>query len=342
MRDARVLVVDDSAAMRALFCDILDQARNVSVVGVAASAAEARSKIVELKPNVITLDVEMPGMSGLEFLAEIMAEKPLPVIMLSSVTQIGTGTAQKAMDLGAIECFAKPLHTSQEDFNASVGKLGRIVLDAANIDMEERAAATAAANTAAPASDFVWNGSLVALAGADGATDALAQILSAYPINCPPTVVCLPIDPVDVDIFIASLGPSVGCKVAFAADGTPLEQGTVFIASDSARHVVVEPGQPPRLRLLERDPVASVRPSADLLLGSLARVKLPAVAVLLSGQGQDGVRGLTMLRDAGATTLAQDPSGAAAGEMPQAAIAAGAQAMSAASLGTHIIECTGL
>jgi two-component system chemotaxis response regulator CheB len=105
MNDARVLVVDDSAAMRALFSDVLEQSRNVTVVGTAANAAEAREQIASLRPNVVTLDVEMPGMSGIEFLAEIMGTKPLPVVMLSSLTQSGTETSLKAYELGAVECF---------------------------------------------------------------------------------------------------------------------------------------------------------------------------------------------------------------------------------------------
>ena len=117
MHDARVLVVDDSAAMRALFTDILEQSRNVRVVGVAASAAEARDQIAELNPNVLTLDVEMPGMSGIEFLEEIMADKPMPVVMLSSLTQSGTEVSLRAYDLGAVECFPKPLKATPEQFN---------------------------------------------------------------------------------------------------------------------------------------------------------------------------------------------------------------------------------
>ena len=108
MNDARVLVVDDSAAMRALFSDILEQVRGVQVVGTANGAAEARDQIAELKPNVITLDVEMPGMSGIEFLEELMTTNPIPVVMLSSLTQVGTETSLKAYDLGAVECFPKP------------------------------------------------------------------------------------------------------------------------------------------------------------------------------------------------------------------------------------------
>ena len=132
MHEARVLVVDDSAAMRALFSDLLEQTRNVRVVGTAASAAEARDQIAGLRPNVLTLDVEMPGMSGIEFLAEVIDEAPMPVVMLSSLTQSGTETSLRAYELGAVECFPKPLKATPEQFAKTVGKLGKIVLAAAN------------------------------------------------------------------------------------------------------------------------------------------------------------------------------------------------------------------
>jgi two-component system, chemotaxis family, protein-glutamate methylesterase/glutaminase len=338
MHDARVLVVDDSAAMRALFCDILDSARNVSVVGVAASAAEARDKIRDLKPNVVTLDVEMPGMSGMDFLAEIMSEKPMPVVMLSSVTQMGTGTAQKAMELGAIECFPKPLHTSPEDFNITVGKLGKIVHDAANTDMEARAEAAAAAPLGA-AEGLIWNGTMVALSGGQGALEALKEVLPVFPADAPPTVICLPLGNDHVRAFISSMGSATVCKLVEATDGAPLNPGTVHFACDPARHVIVEKGNPPLLRLVERDPVAGVRPSAELLFGSLARAEVSSVGAILSGKGADGVRGLGMLKQAGATTWAQDPTRALSGEAPQAAVGAGAasESLAAADLGKRII-----
>lgn len=340
MNDARVLVVDDSAAMRALFCDILDSARNVSVVGVAASAAEARDKIRDLRPNVLTLDVEMPGMSGMDFLAEIMANKPMPVVMLSSVTQMGTGTAAKALELGAIECFPKPLHTSPEDFNATVGKLGKIVLDAANTDMEARAAAQAEAAAAAGAAggDFMWNGTVVALSGGQGALDVLRELLPSYPAECPPTVICLPDDPAQVRDFVARMAPAIACKLVEAADNAELKPGTVHIACDPDTHVVVEKGAPPKLRLMARDPVGGIRPSAELLFGSLARAEAPALGVMLSGKGADGARGLAMLKGTGATTLVQDPASALASEAPQAAMAAAAgEPVAGPQLGGRII-----
>jgi len=134
MSNVKVLVVDDSAAMRALFSDILDQAKGVDVVGTARNADQARDMIAELKPDVLTLDVEMPGMTGMEFLAELMETNPMPVIMLSSVTQEGTGTAHKALEIGAVDVFPKPLHTSQEEFTKTVNKLGSIVIAAASTE----------------------------------------------------------------------------------------------------------------------------------------------------------------------------------------------------------------
>ena len=116
MRNTRVLIVDDSALIRALFCDVLDNARGIDVCGVAANADEARDKIAELRPDVLTLDNEMPGTSGLDFLAEVMAEYPTPVIMLSSLTQEGNAISKRAMELGAAYCFPKPISSARDEF----------------------------------------------------------------------------------------------------------------------------------------------------------------------------------------------------------------------------------
>jgi two-component system chemotaxis response regulator CheB len=324
MHDARVLVVDDSAAMRALFSDVLEQAKNVVVVGAAANAADARDQIAALKPNVLTLDVEMPGMSGIEFLAEIMETAPMPVVMLSSLTQAGTETSLKAYDLGAVECFPKPLKATPEQFAKTVGKLGKIVLAAANSNVRERNAQGARRTIeAAAAPTFAWNGHVVAMSSSLGGIDALGAILARYPANCPPTAIVLNAEPVVVEAFIARLENEAACSVRAAKDGAQLTQGIVHIASDPARHVLFEAGQPPRLRLIEREPVEGARPSANLLYGTIARASVPAVGVVLTGMGEDGAKGLKLLRDAGSDTIAQDPASATFGEAPAAAIAAG-------------------
>lgn len=319
MHEARVLVVDDSAAMRALFSDILDQAKNVRVVGTASNAADAREQIAELKPNVITLDVEMPGMSGIEFLEEIMENDPLPVVMLSSLTQAGTETSLKAFELGAVECFPKPLKATPEQFSKSVGKLGKIVLAAANSNVRDRKPRSAETKTAEVA--FEWNGRIAAISASMGGIEALTAMLSGFPGNCPPAVVCLQSEPMLVDMFIKRLDEMLKCHVRPAKDGAPLTQGTIYIAADPQHHVVVEPGTPPKLRLMARDPVDGARPSANLLFGSIARGAIPAVGAVLTGMGTDGARGLKILRDAGCETYVQDRKTALVAEAPEAVIA---------------------
>lgn len=322
MHDARVLVVDDSAAMRALFCDILEQTRNVTVVGTAASADAARDQIAELRPNVVTLDVEMPGMSGIEFLEEIMASNPLPVVMLSGLTQSGTETSLKAYELGAVECFPKPLKATPEQFAKNVSKLGKIVLAAANSNVRDRQRSRAP--SAASEAHFAWNGHIAALSTSMGGIDALTELLGQWPANCPPTIITLQAEPALVETFIARLDAELKCSIRAAKDGAQLTQGIVHVAADPARHVVVEPGQPPRLRMLDREPVDGVRPSANLLYGTIARAGLPAVGAVLTGMGEDGAKGLKLMRDAGCHTFAQDRASATVSEAPAAAIAAGA------------------
>jgi two-component system chemotaxis response regulator CheB len=321
MNDARVLVVDDSAAMRALFSDVLEQQRNVTVIGTAASADEARAQIAALKPNVVTLDVEMPGMSGIDFLAEIMRDNPLPVVMLSSLTQSGTETSLRAYELGAVECFPKPLKATPEQFTKTVAKLGKIVLAAANSNVKDRKPVHREAK-AKPA--FTWNGHFLAMSASMGGIDALTQILADFPADCPPTVIVLQSEPALVDTFISHTAGVVDCKIVPAQDGASLVPGVIHIAADPEKHVVFEPGSPPKLRMVMRDPVDGARPSATLLFGTMARAGVPSVGALLTGMGADGAKGLRLLRDSGAKTYVEDPNTATVGETPAAAVAANA------------------
>jgi len=329
MHEARVLVVDDSAAMRALFSDLLDQARDVVVVGTAANADEARKQIADLRPNVLTLDVEMPGMSGIEFLEELMEARPMPVVMLSSLTQSGTETSLKAYELGAVECFPKPLKATPEQFAKTVGQLGKIVLAAANSNVRDAGARKRAAThktaqvAAAAAASFDWNGNVIALSASMGGIDALGELFAAFPADCPPAAVVLNAEPMVVNAFIARMAGQLACTIVAASDGAALTQGTIHVAADPAHHLVVEAGHPPRLRLVGRDPVDGARPSATLLYGTMARAGVSAAAAVLTGMGEDGARGLKLLRDAGAATFAQDPATAMVGQAPGAAIAAG-------------------
>lgn len=325
MHDARVLVVDDSAAMRALFCDVLEQTKNVRVVGTAANAAEARDQIAELMPNVVTLDVEMPGMSGIEFLEEIMNTNPLPVVMLSSLTQSGTETSLKAFELGAVECFPKPLKATPEQFAKTVGKLGKIVLAAANSNVRDRPRHRAKAEGEADTTpDYTPNGKIAAFSTSMGGVDALTEVLGRFPKNCPPAVIILQTEPALAEMFIARADKDCACSVKAATDGAELTAGTVHIAFDPNKHVIVEPGIPAKLRMVERDPVEGFRPSATLLFGSLSRAGMATIGAVLTGMGEDGAKGLRLLKAAGFRTLAQDRTTATVPQAPAAAVEAGA------------------
>ena len=321
MHPARVLVVDDSGLMRALFSDLLEQTKDVVVVGTANNANDAREKIAKLRPNVLTLDVEMPGMSGIEFLEEIMTTNPLPVVMLSSLTQSGAEISLKAFDLGAVECFGKPLKASQEQFNETVSALGKIVLAAANSNIREKIRHR---EQRAGYANFVWNGRIAAFSASMGGIDALTTLLAGYPANCPPTIIVLQAEPALVDALIARLDRELGCTVCLAQDGASLTQGNIHIAADPARHIVFDPGEPPKIRLVERDPIDGVRPSANLLYGSIARAGVPAVGAVLTGMGDDGAKGLKMMRNASCQTFVQDRACALVAEAPAAVVALGA------------------
>lgn len=323
MSNVKVLVVDDSAAMRALFSEILDEAKGVEVVGLARNVEDAREQIAKLKPDVLTLDVEMPGMTGMEFLAELMQTNPMPVVMLSSVTQDGTGTAQKALELGAYDCFPKPLHTSQEEFTATVAKLGKIVIEAASAEVS--GPATSANGSGNGGTGFVPDGRLVAVAASADSIEIVREIIAAYPGNCPPTVFLIDEDEDFVDRAIDRLHPSVACRIENAVKDTVLVTGSVYIACDRTRHVLIEDDFAPMLKLVEKDPVAGHRPSADMFFASIARCGTPAIGGLLAASHTDGVRGLNALAAAGSPTFLQDADAVSPSARFDAAMASASQ-----------------
>ena len=164
----------------------------------------------------------------------------------------------------------------------------------------------------------------MALAASMGGIDALTNLLADYPAECPPTVITLQTEPALVDTFIARMAGALKCKIVPARDGALLSPGIIHIAADPDTHAVFEPGQPPRLRLMVREPVDGARPSATLLFGTIARAGVPAVGAVLTGMGADGAKGLKLMRDAGCRTFVQDRASATVPEMPAAAVAANA------------------
>lgn len=336
MTAVKVLVVDDSITMRALFSNALERADDLVVVGAAANADEAREMIADLKPDVLTLDIEMPGMNGIDFLQEIMTTKPMPVVMLSTLTQKGAEVTLKALELGAVDCFPKPTKATPDEFAKISGKLCKLVATAAKsrvkkFDAEaaaEKAAAAAAGKAetaAATAPAYKWNGTLVAVSASTGGGPAVTELLSSWPANCPPTIVLQQLEEGLAEPFAARLNDAIAPEVKLVEDGMPLQQGHVYVLSQPDKHGLVDRWPGGAIRLVARDPVNGMRPSADLLLTTVAKAaRDKAVGVILSGAGTDGAAGLGALRQLGGLTLCQDKDSAMIFEASAAAIAKGA------------------
>ncbi len=336
MAAIKVLVVDDSITMRALFSSALERSSDLVVVGAAADANEAREMIAEMQPDVVTLDIEMPGMNGIDFLEEVMTTKPMPIVMLSTLTQKGAEVTLRALEIGAVDCFPKPTRATPEEFAAISGKLCKLVATAAKskvkkYDPEAAAAAAAAASAAAASSAqtaaqaYKWNGSIVALSASTGGGPAIIELLSAWPANCPPTIVLQQLEEGLAVPFAARLNDAIAPDVKLAEDGTMLQQGHVYVLSQPDKHGLLDRWPGGAIRLVARDPVNGVRPSADLLLTTVAKAaRDKAVGVILSGTGTDGAAGMAAIKQLGGLTLCQDKESAMVFEASAAAIAKGA------------------
>lgn len=340
----KVLIVDDSVTMRALFTQALEKSGDIIVLDAAANADEARDLIASLRPDVITLDVEMPGKNGIEFLEEIMATNPMPVIMLSTLTQKGADVSLKAMELGAVDCFPKPKQAAPEEFDKISDKLCKLVIAAGKSNVR-KPSARPAPRAAAAESGFKWNGNIVAMAASTGGVEAYIECLAGYPSNCPPTLILQQIEEGLAVGFASKLNRSIAPEVKLAADGLKLEPGHVYVAAEPAAHVVVDRWPGGSIRLLPRDPVKGFRPSADLLFAALAKTAGGrAVAAILTGMGDDGAMGIGALKAAGALTFCQSADSALMREAIDAAIAKdpSIRQLALADLCTALLQSTGL
>jgi len=319
MSAAKVLVVDDSITMRALFTSALERSKDLIVVGAASSAAMAFQMIRDLKPDVVTLDVEMPGKNGIEFLRELMASNPMPVVMLSTLTQKGAGVTLEAIEIGAVDCFPKPQKATPEEFENISAKLCALVATAAKTNVLNRRKAHPVPIKVAP--DYQWDGSVIVAAAGMGGVEALGQLLAGFPSNCPPTIIVMPMEEGLAAPFIAKLDATIAPAVRRAVNMTLIEPGYVYIASDPSRHVAIDRWPEGRIRTVDREPVNGQRPSADLFFSTVTKtVGARANCVILSGGGQDGAAGMAMLRQVGAHTFCQTADTALIHEMAAAAV----------------------
>ncbi|HEY1724215.1 MAG TPA: chemotaxis response regulator protein-glutamate methylesterase [Steroidobacteraceae bacterium] len=327
-RRIKVLVVDDSALVRSLLTKILSADRALEVVGTAPDAFVAREKIKLLNPDVLTLDVEMPRMDGLQFLRNLMRLRPMPVVMCSSLTERGADVTLAALELGAIDFVTKPkvdvAHALEHYAAELIGKL-KIAARAQVRPLATPAPKVLPAGAVAPLGlelRFRTTDQIVAIGASTGGTEAIRRVLELLPPNAPGIVVAQHLPKAFSAAFAARLNAGSQLTVQEASDGAVILPGHAYIAPGD-RHLQVElDGARYRCRLLDEAPVNRHRPSVDVLFRSMAeQVGQNAIGVLLTGMGADGARGLKEMRDRGAFTIAQDEKTSVVWGMPGAAVA---------------------
>jgi two-component system chemotaxis response regulator CheB len=319
-RKIRVLIVDDSAIVRRLLTNALATADDLEVVGSAPDPYVARDKILALKPDVLTLDIEMPRMDGLTFLRKLMQYHPMPAVVISSLAQANCQAALDAMAFGAVEVLAKP------GGPYSVGELGLTL--AAKV----RAAAKSKWRTLeklpepAPIAPRAFSrDTLIAIGASTGGTEAIAAVMKSVPAEAPPILITQHIPPVFSRAFAARLNANCAVEVREAVDGDEVRPGLALVAPGDFHMLLRKSGGRYVVQVKTGPRVCYQRPAVDVLFFSVAEIAgSHATGVLLTGMGSDGAQGLLKMRQAGAHTIAQDEATCAIFGMPREAIELGA------------------
>lgn len=325
-RITRVLIIDDSALMRQMLASILSSDPGIEVVGTAPDPLVAREKIKALNPDVLTLDVEMPRMDGLAFLEKLMTLRPMPVVMVSSLTEKGAEVTMRAMELGAVDVFCKPVDLAGGGLQAQAKILIDKVKAAASArvrslsDRPVRQPPRLAVTTLYKSTDR-----LVAIGSSTGGVEALRDIILALPADSPPIVITQHIPPKFSASFAERLDSLAAVRVKEASDGERIMAGHVYIAPGDRHLAVHRSGAQLIAHCYDGALVSGHKPSVSILFNSVAEAcGAKAVGVILTGMGRDGADGLLAMRKAGAATIGEDESSCVVYGMPKAAFDLGA------------------
>lgn len=319
----RVLVVDDSVFMRTMLKSALADTEGIEVIGSAQNGLEGLKKIDELNPDVVTLDVEMPGMTGLEVLERVMKERPLPIIMVSTKTQEGARTTLEALRLGAVDCVAKPLRDKSSTLETFREDVVTAVKTAAQCN--RRTLGQSKGKVCAPqAMTEAPSGALVAIGISAGGPATLHQLMPAFPAGFPPIVITQHMPADFTGPFAQRLSAEAKIEVREAADNMELRNGLAIIARGD-RHLRIQRKGVRLVAMTDQGPkVSGFRPSVDVMFESVAKVVgARAVGVVMTGMGCDGANGVRILKEHGATTIAQDQATSVVYGMPKAAAETG-------------------
>ena len=323
-RKVRVLVIDDSAVVRAVLCRELAKDGAIEVVGNAPDPYQARDRIVELNPDVLTLDIEMPRMDGITFLRRLMQHHPMPVVVLSSLTAQGTRTAIEALEAGAVAVLAKP------GSSFSVGNLARELIDSIKAAAGTRVLQFAPpprpqASRPAPVTHLTTSEKIIAIGASTGGVQAITRILSEFPSDAPGTVIVQHMPEKFTRSFADRLNATCRVRVKEAEDGDGVFAGQVLIAPGGRHMILRRTGARYSVQIKDGPDVFHQKPSVEVLFQSVAQCAgANALGAILTGMGGDGAPGLLLLRQAGARTLAQDEATSVVFGMPQEAIKCGA------------------
>ncbi len=322
----RVLVVDDSAVAREMIANGLSRQADLEVAATASNAWAARDKIVFMKPDVVTLDVEMPGMDGIEFLSKLMPQYPVPVIVVSGVTPAGSARALEALRAGALDLVAKPSARDPEGFARMLDQLAERIRAASQADMGKHGSAAALKSLpAVRAPGGIQADALIAIGASTGGTNVLNDIVPQFPANMPPVVIVQHMPPVFTRMFAEALDRNSAVNVKEARDGDAVERGTVLVAPGDLHMRVKYDSGKWRVRCAPGEKVSGHRPSVDALFESVAEAAGDrGVGLLLTGMGSDGARGLLRMRQSGARCYAQNEESSVVFGMPGEAWKAGA------------------
>ncbi len=321
MKRIRVMAVDDSALIRNLLSAIVNQQPDMEMVTTAPDPLIARELIKKLNPDVLTLDIDMPRMNGLEFLARLMRLRPMPVVMISSLTTQGSHSTLTALEQGAVDFIAKP------DVASDLSAWGVQVAEKIRVAAKARLPRLVQQNAPRPAlaGIAVAQESIIAIGSSTGGTEALRRVLLPLPRNSPGIVIAQHMPAGFTRSFAQRMDSLCQIAVREAVDGEPVLTGQALIAPGDRHMEIVRRGKGYVIRLSETPPVNRHRPSVDVLFASVAQqAGQHASAAILTGMGSDGARGLLALRQAGAYTLAQSEASCVVFGMPREAIALGA------------------
>ncbi|MCP4546220.1 MAG: chemotaxis response regulator protein-glutamate methylesterase [bacterium] len=325
MNVIRVLVVDDSALVRKVLSAGLSSAKDIEVVGTAVDPYDARDKIISLNPDVLTLDIHMPRMDGLSFLAKLMKFKPMPVVVVSSVAKHDTETGLRALELGAVEVVGKSgsEFSTPDDVKRNLTRAVRAAAKA-QIGGAGAAAKTAISRTDSPYV-FKHKDHVLAIGASTGGTRAIQAVLERLPGNLPGVVIVQHMPANFTKGFADTLDRYCSLEVKEAVDWDEVVPGVALVAPGGLHMIVKQSSQKTYVRLKNGPQVHFQRPAVDILFQSVAKaLGNKATGVVLTGMGADGAAGLLALKEAGAHTICQDEASSVVFGMPKEAINCGA------------------